>query len=313
MAEREAKTKKKCLVNVDMDNLSDYARVYAIKNVPIDNDVLYSNVVPRLLDLFSRYDIKATFFIVGRDCGSERNRRAVRKISEEGHEVANHTLTHTAFNGLSGKEKRFEIEEADKILSDILGKPVAGFRPPHLDFKLDKESIDILEENGYLYDSSLCPAFLYLFAERTVLYLRSKRTIKGLRPTISDIQACFAKDRIYKIEGSTLFEIPTTVLPLFRTPFLATLTMASGNNLYFDLGYPLVKRFVEIPVFRLHGMDLLGLEEDALDGSFHVHPGMKQPLSRKTDKFRHIFGSMSKDYEFVTAESVIAKGGPAGN
>lgn len=301
------KPKKKCLVNVDMDNLSDYARVYSIKDIPINDTLLYVNVVPRLLDFFSRYNIKATFFIVGRDCSSEGNRKAIKRISEAGHEIANHTLTHTIFNGLSSNEKRFEIEETHKILSDLVGKPVVGFRPPHLNFDIDKETVKILEENGYLYDSSLCPTFLYLFAERTILYLRSKKTIRGLRPTVKGVTACFAKNYTYKIDGSTVFEIPATVVPFIRMPFLATLIMASNSNLYFDLSYHLIKRFAKSPVFRLHGMDFFSAEEDGLDKSFYIHPGMRHPLSVKLDKFCHIFEHMNKDYEFITAESFIRK------
>lgn len=302
--------KRECIITVDMDNFSDYARIYSIPEEGIDNDIMYTKVIPRFLDIFLRHNVKATFFVVGRDCESPCIQSAVREMSARGHEIASHTYSHRFIRPLSRAEKKTEIAQAHKILSYLRGRPIAGFRAPNS--FVDKEILRILEEAGYLYDSSLYPALTYPI-ERVILYLTTKRKIKEFLPGIEDIKSSFASDRIHKIKETSLFEVPTTVVPFFKLPFLATMAMAFKNDFYFDWCWHLIKRFVDTPVFHLHGMDLFSAQDDACfktnrENAFDVHPGAKQPLALKVKKLERILTAMGKDFRFVTAEEFVLRG-----
>ena len=47
---------------------------------------------PQILDLLAEYDAKATFFVIGER--AEKYPNLVRRLDDEGHEIANHTYTH---------------------------------------------------------------------------------------------------------------------------------------------------------------------------------------------------------------------------
>ena len=84
---------------------------------------------PRLLELLEQFDIKATFFMVGRT--AEHQPRIVRDIAAAGHTIANHSMTHPWFNRLSMRQQLEEIESADRELERCDGKARHPFRPPH--------------------------------------------------------------------------------------------------------------------------------------------------------------------------------------
>jgi peptidoglycan/xylan/chitin deacetylase (PgdA/CDA1 family) len=74
----------------------------------------------------------------------------VRRVVEEGHELACHGMTHRPFPTLDLATARWEIEESARILRDFA--PVASFRAPYL--QLPREHLPILEETGFRLDSS---------------------------------------------------------------------------------------------------------------------------------------------------------------
>jgi len=84
---------------------------------------------PRLLEALGRFDIRATFFVVGR--AAERHPHLTRAISDAGHALANHSMTHPWFNRLSVRQQLDEIKSADRVLERIDGKSLHPFRPPH--------------------------------------------------------------------------------------------------------------------------------------------------------------------------------------
>ena len=112
------------------------------------------NGIDKILDLLQKHETFATFFVVGELL--EMRPELLDKILDAGHEIACHTMYHNRLD-MIGYEKIFldEIKKFDKLTS---GKS-RGFRAPT--FSLNKSSawvIDILSENGYIYDSSIVPA-----------------------------------------------------------------------------------------------------------------------------------------------------------
>ena len=94
--------------------------------------------------------LRATFFVLG--WVAERLPGLVRQIQATGHEVASHGYNHVLCNRCSIEELRKDILESRKILEDILGSAVLGYRAPS--FSINEQALEILEECGYLYDSS---------------------------------------------------------------------------------------------------------------------------------------------------------------
>ncbi|GAB4455916.1 MAG: hypothetical protein OHK0029_12890 [Armatimonadaceae bacterium] len=86
---------------------------------------------PDLLDTLSRFGARATFFVV-----AERAREfpdLVREIERQGHTIGLHGLRHRAMVGQKASVVRRELAEAERILCEILGKPLQPrlLRPPH--------------------------------------------------------------------------------------------------------------------------------------------------------------------------------------
>jgi peptidoglycan/xylan/chitin deacetylase (PgdA/CDA1 family) len=85
---------------------------------------------PRLLNILKARDVKATFFVIG------RNARAFPKIVErthaEGHELANHSMTHPTLSKLGDAAVARELNGCSNAIADALGghRPQV-FRPPY--------------------------------------------------------------------------------------------------------------------------------------------------------------------------------------
>ena len=147
-------------LTIDVDTLNCYYNTYGIEEQENNReDVIFTKALPRFLDLFEELGIKATFFVVGKDATKKCNKPILKRLNEEGHEIANHSMNHIhQFSDISKKEKSNEIMISHKVLKKYSEFPIVGFRTPGYD--IDEETIHILDENGYKYDSSINPTFL---------------------------------------------------------------------------------------------------------------------------------------------------------
>jgi len=82
----------------------------------------------RLLDVLSRHDVHATFFLVGRYV--QQRPDIVRELVKAGHVVGNHTFTHPLLTFKSAQELRSQLENCDRALTDAVGEHSNLFRPP---------------------------------------------------------------------------------------------------------------------------------------------------------------------------------------
>jgi peptidoglycan/xylan/chitin deacetylase (PgdA/CDA1 family) len=106
--------------------------------------------VPRILDFLDAYALKATFFVPGHTVDSFP--RETEAILERGHEVAHHSYAHVDPSGQAPDEERADMERAWNTLERIGVTPL-GFRSPSAD--LSPVTLELVEELGFLYDSSL--------------------------------------------------------------------------------------------------------------------------------------------------------------
>lgn len=108
--------------------------------------------VERLLEVFRRYGVRATFFIGGWD--AERYAEAMQRIAAAGHEIAGHGYAHEDFSQLAPEEQRAALERGEQALEQVFGRKPAGWRAP--DGLMGGQTRVLLAERGYRYDSSYC-------------------------------------------------------------------------------------------------------------------------------------------------------------
>jgi polysaccharide deacetylase family protein (PEP-CTERM system associated) len=110
----------------------------------------------RLLSLFEQFDVKGTFFVLG--WVAEQYPRLVKDIAAGGHEIACHGFSHRLVYEQSPEEFYEETLRSKKLLEDITGTGVSGYRAAS--YSVVRESLwalDILVELGFIYDSSIFP------------------------------------------------------------------------------------------------------------------------------------------------------------
>lgn len=105
--------------------------------------------LPNLLDLLSKHEIPATFFVTGQ--AAEKFSKLIRGISRE-HEVGCHGYEHERLDVMSAKEQLRRIKLATKILTEVTEQRIFGFRAPN--FKPNIHTFEALKRVGYLYDAS---------------------------------------------------------------------------------------------------------------------------------------------------------------
>jgi len=85
-------------------------------------------VTPRLLDLLDALDVDATLFFTGREM--ERHPELVRLAASQGHEVGNHSYSHTPADRLSRRAIAREIRRTADIVEELTGVRSTLYRPP---------------------------------------------------------------------------------------------------------------------------------------------------------------------------------------
>jgi polysaccharide deacetylase family protein (PEP-CTERM system associated) len=110
----------------------------------------------RLLELLDAAQVRATFFVLG--WVAERFPGLVRRIVEGGHELASHSYEHRLVYTQTRREFREDLHRSRLALEHAGGCSVVGYRAPS--YSITRQSlwaIDVLIEEGYVYDSSIYP------------------------------------------------------------------------------------------------------------------------------------------------------------
>jgi polysaccharide deacetylase family protein (PEP-CTERM system associated) len=149
------------ILNAMSVDVEDYFQVSAFETVVARRewDSYESRVsrnTDRLLAMFDRRSVRATFFVLG--WVAERHPALIRRIHAAGHELASHGHHHGLVYKLSPRAFREDIRTAKAAIESVAGVGIVGYRAPS--FSITRESIwalDILIEEGYAYDASIYP------------------------------------------------------------------------------------------------------------------------------------------------------------
>jgi polysaccharide deacetylase family protein (PEP-CTERM system associated) len=220
-----------------------------------------------LLDLLSDAGARSTFFVLGWQ--AERSPALIRELTDRGHEVASHGYSHRFVYRQSLEQFRMELRRSKQVLENITGQPVIGFRAPF--FSITEKSLwalDILVEEGFLYDSSIFPVFNYRYG------FHGAGRAPGRRRTPS---------------GATIFEVPLSTVRLPGDGVRPGLNLPMSGGGYFRL-YPYRLTWAMAKLLERQGKGLV----------FYVHPWEYDPthprvaMPRLIPKMTHYFnlGSM---------------------
>lgn len=112
--------------------------------------------IDRILELLDEGGVKATFFTLG--WIAERYPAMVRRIVENGHELASHGYAHLRASDQKAEEFLEDVTRSKAILEEIGGQKVLGYRAPS--FSIGSKNLwalDLLLQADYRYSSSIYP------------------------------------------------------------------------------------------------------------------------------------------------------------
>ena len=196
-----------CLITNDVETTSILNHALRDKT----GEVVLHQGMPRLLDLYDQYGVRATFFYTGHiaRCYPE----VVRMAHRRGHEVGSHGLTHEvdkAFDVLSPEEQLRHLKESKQILEDIIGEEVVSFRAPAA--RVDKQIPEVLLEAGFKVDSSV--------ASQRLDMMFSFGAWKKMHWLMAPRKAYFTQpDNIFRKGDSDLLELPISAMVF---PYIGT-------------------------------------------------------------------------------------------
>lgn len=112
--------------------------------------------VDRILELFDRHGVNATFFTLG--WVAERYPELVRRIVDQGHELASHGMSHVRVTQQDQAAFRDDVSRTKALLEDVSGRQVIGYRAASYSIGAENLwALDVLKETGHSYSSSIYP------------------------------------------------------------------------------------------------------------------------------------------------------------
>lgn len=238
----------------------------------------------KILDLFEKYDVNATFFTLGYI--GEEFPDLIQEIDSRGHEIASHSYSHLDIRKTTKDEFEKDIKKSVDILENILGKKIFGFRAPY--FSIDEKSFWAMKiiSKYFSYDSSIFPV-------KTPLYGIKNAPRNIYRPNLSN--------PAIEDQQSKLIEIP---MATHRIPIIGNVPIAGGFHLRF------------LPYFFIKfGLNRINKNKNPF--IFYIHPKDLDPKMPKIDSYAwhyyyNLKGGLKKfekilnDFEFISVKEFLS-------
>jgi polysaccharide deacetylase family protein (PEP-CTERM system associated) len=144
-------------------HLEDYFQVGTLRSViPPQHWYRFETRVAentyKTLDLLDEFGIKATFFSLG--WVADELPEVLREVARRGHEIASKGYYHRSIREMTPDEFRNDLRRSREAIERASGSKVHGYRSARGWFgPADLWALDILAEEGFAYDSSICPLF----------------------------------------------------------------------------------------------------------------------------------------------------------
>jgi peptidoglycan-N-acetylglucosamine deacetylase len=140
-------------MGIDVDAVAGWIGSYGGEDSPpdIQRGAFAGEVgIPRLVRLFDKYSLPATFFAPGHSI--ESFPKQMEMVAKAGHEIGAHGYTHENPSALSYEQERVILEKSIELIDKLCGKRPVGYVAPWLE--LSVHTVELLLEHGFLYDHS---------------------------------------------------------------------------------------------------------------------------------------------------------------
>lgn len=228
-----------------------------------------------LLDFLEEHKLKATFFTLG--WVAEKYPLLVKKINDQGHEVAAHSYLHTKVHHLGEKAFRKDSEKVIKLLQDLTGNKIDTYRAPG--FSLNKKTLwafEILHDLGITTDSSL----------KSNLYMGFPGRIPN-------------EPFLLKSNGFSLKEFPTRTFNFFGDHIVY-----SGSGYFRIWPYWFIKKRFQASKYEMayfHPRDFDNQIHQMFMGNFYLQLRYRIGTNRSQTKMKYFV----KDFNFLTIKEAI--------
>jgi len=225
-------------------------------------------------------EIKATFFVLGWE--AEKRPEIIRTIASAGHEIATHGMQHDLITSMNRQSFKQDLDISIKLLQDITGQDILGFRAPSFSITPDTEwAYEVMIQSGLKYDSSVFPV------------KRSRGGVAGSEKAPFKIET----------EAGTLVEFPLAV-----SDFLGREIPVAGGGFFRFYPYFFTRNAIK------------QINDSGRPVVVYLHPwelDPDQPRLKSTfssDGFKHYYGLKStakkfnkllKDFEFSTLKDYL--------
>ena len=110
------------------------------------DDGPHASLTPQLLDILAARNIRATFFVLGNRVNMYP--RLTQRIATEGHEIGNHSWSHTRLTSLGNEGLMRELDNTSMAIQEAVGRPPVTMRPPY--GLLTQRQRNMIQETRYL-------------------------------------------------------------------------------------------------------------------------------------------------------------------
>jgi peptidoglycan/xylan/chitin deacetylase (PgdA/CDA1 family) len=138
---------------VDVDAVAGWLGSYGGEDSPFDisRGIFAGEVgIPRLLDLFKKYDLAMSWFIPGHSI--ETFPDECRRVLDEGHEIGAHGYSHENPVAMTAAQEEAVLDKSIALIEDLTGRAPRGYTAPW--WEMSARTADLLQQRGFRYDHS---------------------------------------------------------------------------------------------------------------------------------------------------------------
>ncbi|MCD4823076.1 MAG: DUF3473 domain-containing protein [Phycisphaerae bacterium] len=239
-----------------------------------------------VLEVLAKHNVCGTFFVLG--LAAEKSPQIVKAIAGAGHEVQSHGYGHLEVFKQTEDEFRQDIQRAKKMLEDMTGQEIFGYRAPS--FSIDDTrtpwALDVLVETGHRYDSSIFPL------------KKSRYGIDNYPPSPQIVETA---------KGNRLVEAPVACFD-----WLGKRRAVGGGGYFRLLPYWVIRKAWRQcekngrpGITYMHPYEYDPSEMDAFKDKVSLKMRLHQGLGRKG--FPNKVDRLLHDFEFASLKDILAK------
>ena len=260
------KSNKKIIFTIDVEH--DIQKSYSTNSAQI--------TIPKIVSILKKYNILGEFFLSVDILLDNKNIGKI--IKENGHSIGNHNLIHGHLKSESIKNQYEQIRASTNIFKDIIGENPKAFRAPN--FSINQDTINILEELNYSFDSSVFPKW----KKRNNFFIKT-----DIFPNALEYAYHPSSDDFLKKGSMKLIEIPVSKNPRRNSP------IGGGGLCRFGLDYmyDLVDNYNnDIVILLFHPLEFL---------SNHIPNNDGIDMFKK---FEDLINYLSNKYTFILFKDI---------